>query len=83
MEENNKEIESYSNEELIQRLRNYESIIDTQQQSIYQLQNAYSIQRLNFLFKVIENKRLFNPTFADECVEEIQEVLKRNTDETE
>lgn len=78
-----KTIEEYSKEELQQMLHDYESIINTQQQSIYQLQNTYAIQRLNFLFKVIENKRLFSPEFADECVVEIQETLKRNTDETE
>lgn len=81
MEETNKE--EFTKEELIQRLHSYESIIDTQQQSIYQLQNSYAIQRLNFLFKVIENKRLFDNEFADECVTEIQETLKRPTDETE
>lgn len=73
----------YSKEELEQMLHDYESIINTQQQSIYQLQNTYAIQRLNFLFKVIENKRLFSPEFADDCVQEIQDTLKRDTNEAE
>lgn len=72
-----------SKEELEQMLHDYESIINTQQQSIYQLQNTYAIQRLNFLFKVIENKRLFSPEFADDCVQEIQDTLKRDTNEAE
>lgn len=81
MEETNKE--ELTKEELYQRLHSYENIINTQQQSIYQLQNSYAIQRLNFLFKVIENKRLFDNDFTDDCLTEIQETLKRPTDETE
>lgn len=78
-----KNLEDYSKEELIEVINKCENIINNQQQSLYQMQKGYAIQRLNFLFKVLENRRLFDMDFADDCAKEIQETLKRDPDEIE
>lgn len=89
MEENInvKEENKFSYEEL----ENFARQLDQQAQSLYrklqeqQLQNAF--QRLNFLFKVIENSVAFDVEFVEKCVKEIQDIMtipeQEETQETE
>ena len=45
------------------------------QRKIEEIDASNTVYRLNFLFKVIENAALFDPSFIESTVKEIQDTL--------
>lgn len=74
MEENNK-VEKVSYEELNNTatqlaVQNNQLRMKLQECNMY---NAF--KRLDYLFKVIENKDSFNKTFLDKCIKEVEDIM--------
>lgn len=73
MEEKKKKELSY--EELQERCGDLFQSLQRAHEEIRRIDAANAIQRLNFLFKVLENYAHFDPDFIDKCVAEIKDIL--------
>lgn len=75
MGENTRETQKMSYEEL----ENVAAQLSQQNQQLYhklqQADMANILSRLNFLFKVIENRSAFRKEFVDSCVKEIEDIM--------
>ena len=82
MEENKKEQKKLSYEEL----QNVASQLSQQNQQLnimLQQANMTNIfKRLDYLFKVLENKNCFNSDFVITCADEIKEIITGPVEET-
>lgn len=74
MEEQNTEGRVFTEKEVM-------DIISKMQREINAVNNT--ITRLNYLFKVIENREAFSAEFIQDCVEEVENILsiKNNQEE--
>lgn len=66
------ELKEYTNQLYIENQKLKEEVLSYRQQG--------PLIRLEFLFKVIENKDSFNKEFIESTAKEIQEALKINSD---
>lgn len=66
------ELKEYTNQLYIENQKLKEEVLSYRQQG--------PLIRLEFLFKVIENKDSFNKEFIENTAKEIQEALKINSD---
>lgn len=75
MGENTRETQKMSYEEL----ENVAAQLSQQNQQLYhklqQADMANILSRLNFLFKVIENRSAFGTEFVNSCIKEIEDIM--------
>jgi hypothetical protein len=81
MEEKNKDTKKLSYEEL------EKAAVQLQQRAMMAENKLRGIDfasiRLNWLFKVLENKETFKPEFVSKCANEVQEMLTIDSEDTE
>jgi hypothetical protein len=80
MEEKKKDKGQFSNEELQQICGELSQRLQRAQEKLAEINAANIIQRLNFLFKVVEHAAMFDPDFVDKTISEIQDTLTLQED---
>lgn len=66
------------------KLKNYlDQLLQQRNQLAQQLNGVQNVlTKLPYLFKVIENAKVFNKDFVAMCIQEVQEILTPPSDET-
>lgn len=77
--EENKEKSSKTQKMSYEELERVASQLSEQVRQLYsqlqQVNYANMFHRLDYLFKVLEHDHMFNSTFIDNCIEEIEEII--------
>lgn len=81
--EEKKKFEEMSHEELVEECSKLMGSLEIAKRNLYMANASNVIQRMNFLFRVIENYSLFDSKFVESCVTEIQSLLSDEDSESE
>lgn len=78
MEDNkeNKEVKKLSYEQLEQIANQYSEQARQLYLKLQEANMANMFKRMDYLFKVVENNKVFSSDFVEKCISEIEELMK-------